>query len=203
MVSGGKAILGEVKRDMFYSNPFKTDKNGPQTQTLDLTKLAKSKEDPEALVIQVEWDDPKDDKTIVFDGDLELTSLTFKDASGTGTAVTIPDEAKKSNMAGLGIYLALFKVPLPADVNLKKYSKIIYEVTVDGSPKKLNAILFGEGLSKYGDHTEGITNGTATLDLSKYDSTITDGTYLVGVQTAEEGFAGNVSLDKITLVAKK
>ncbi len=199
----GKGDSWGSKTDMFYNNPFKTDKNGPQTQTLDLTKLKNSKEDPEALVIQVEWDDPKDDKTIVFDGDLELTSLTFKDASGNGTAASIPDESKKSNMTGLGIWLALIKVPLPADVNLKKYSKIIYEVTVDGSPKKLNAILFGEGLSQHGDHTEGITNDTATLDLSKYESTITDGTYSVGVQTAEEGFAGNVSLDKITLVAKK
>lgn len=199
----GKGDQWGSKTDMFYGSPFTTDQNGSQTKTLDLTTLKNSKDDLECLAIQVEWDDPKDDKTIVFDGDIELTSITFKGASGNEASATIPDESKKSNMAGLALWNVLFKAPLPTDINLQDYSQIIYEVTVDGSTKKLNAYLYGPGLSEFSDHSQGITDGGATLDLAKYDATITDGQYFVGVQTAEEGFNGNVTLDKVTLVAKK
>ena len=85
---------------------------------------------------------------------------------------------------------------------MRNYAQIKYEAEITGSDKALNAILLGEGLSEHKDHTTGITNGEAMLDLSKYAKTITNGKYKVGLQVPANGFNGNAKLKKITLIPK-
>ena len=196
---------GKVKP--YYGNGISTSENKEITQTLDLTGDFGEVDinNLKSLYVSVEWDNPSDDKTIVFDGEIEFKGIKFLDESSNETSASIPEAGKKSDkntIAGITGYLTLFQAELPDGIDLRNYAQIKYEAEITGSDKALNAILLGEGLSEHKDHTTGITNGEAMLDLSKYAKTITNGKYKVGLQVPANGFNGNAKLKKITLIPK-
>lgn len=134
-----------------------------------------------------------------FDGDLELTSIQF--GSGSSHAIT-GVKSDKNTITGISDYKTLFEVELPDGIDLRNYAQIKYEAEISGTDKSLNAILLGAGLSEFNDHTIGLENGVATMDLSKYAATITNGKYKVGLQVPNNGFNGSAILKKITLIPK-